>query len=237
MADLGVALGRQLVADEAGAGGHHEDDRADDVGQFQAPDRLRRVGDPGAHLVSDHGQNVEGEEDRAGCGQFRRGGQAGIDQTHPLPPAVEPEFVGDVCRDGPHHDREAGRHGAHQEHQCGEDREVPLGQEGQTHQTEGIDGGRHQEGDVLADLVREPGGEGRPGETGRDVDQQQQVGGGGVKTPTVLEVEQVERGHPARPQRDHQVGGQQPDHVSPGEQLGIILERELGRPILCDALR
>ncbi|MFM8749069.1 hypothetical protein, partial [Rhabdaerophilum sp.] len=43
-ADFGVARGRQLVAQEAGAGGHHEDDRAADVGELQAADRLGPVG-------------------------------------------------------------------------------------------------------------------------------------------------------------------------------------------------
>src|SRR4051812_10216439 len=42
-ADLGVAFGRQPVADEAAAGDHHEEDRPEDVGQLQALDRLGGV--------------------------------------------------------------------------------------------------------------------------------------------------------------------------------------------------
>ena len=105
-----------------------------------------------------------------------------------LAAAVEPKLVGDVGADGADHHREAGGHGAHEEHARREDEELARREEGKDDQAQRIDGGVHDQGAVLADPVRQPGGEGRPGETGGHIDQQQQIGLGRVEAAAVLEV-------------------------------------------------
>ena len=70
----------------------------------------------------------------------------------------------------------------------------------------------------------------RPEDAGHDVDQQQQAGVRHGEPARFVEVEDVERRHPARAERQAEVGDDDPEHVRSGDHLPVVAQpRRFGR--------
>ena len=151
-------------------------------------------------------------------GDLLRRGDHGEQQADPALALLQPDGVGHVAHHGPVEHGEAAGQQAEQEHQRRRPaRTSPFGVRVKQHQAERIAGAGRHLGAVLADAHRQPADGDRADHAGGDVDQQQAACLAGAEAPRVVEVEQVDRRHPAGAQRQAEVGGEDAQHVGPGD--------------------